>query len=80
MPGCSERTGRSADASSPNDAWVGTSAKKSAPLSLMTTKAGKFSTSMRQTASVPRSGWSRTSTRRIDSVARRVAGAGSAVR
>ena len=41
------------------------SAKKSLPLSSTTTNAGKSSTSMRQTASIPSSGKSRTSTERM---------------
>src|SRR5690606_7764641 len=50
------------------------SAKKSLPLSSITTNAGKFSTSMRHTASIPSSGYSRTSTLRMQSWASRAAG------
>src|SRR6476646_8981464 len=50
------------------------SAKKSLPLSSTTTKAGKSSTSIFQTASMPSSGYSRTSTLRMQSWARRAAG------
>ena len=49
-------------------------AKKSFPLSSTTTKAGKSSTSMRQTASMPSSGYSSTSTLRMQSCASRAAG------
>ena len=48
-------------------------AKKSFPLSSTTMKAGKSSTSMRQTASMPSSGYSSTSTLRMKSCARRAA-------
>jgi RNA polymerase sigma-70 factor (ECF subfamily) len=51
-----------------------TSAKKSPPLSSTTMKAGKSSTSMRQTASIPSSGYSSTSTLRMQSCASRAAG------
>ena len=47
--------------------------KKSLPLSSVTMKAGKSSTSMRQTASMPSSSYSTTSTRRMWSWARRAA-------
>ncbi len=50
------------------------SRKKSLPLSSMTMKAGKFSTSIRQIASMPSSGYSTTSTLRMQSCARRAAG------
>ena len=50
------------------------SRKKSLPLSSMTMKAGKSSTSMRQIASMPSSGYSTTSTLRMQSCARRAAG------
>jgi CHASE3 domain sensor protein len=50
------------------------SLKKSLPLSSMTMKAGKFSTSMRQIASMPSSGYSSTSTFLMQSWARRAAG------
>src|SRR6516165_6643077 len=48
--------------------------KKSFPLSSMTMKAGKSTTSIRQTASIPSSGYSTTSTLRTQSWARRAAG------
>src|SRR5690606_38237714 len=51
-----------------------TSAKKSLPLASTTMNAGKASTSMRQTASMPSSGYSSTSTLRMQSCARRAAG------
>ena len=50
------------------------SLKKSLPLSSMTMKAGKSSTSMRQIASMPSSGYSSTSTLRMQSCASRAAG------
>ena len=50
------------------------SAKKSLPLSSVTMKAGKSSTSMRQMASMPSSGYSRTSTRLMEFWARIAAG------
>ncbi len=50
------------------------SRKKSLPLSSVTMKAGKSSTSMRQIASMPSSGYSITSTLRMQSCARRAAG------
>ncbi len=50
------------------------SAKKSLPLSSITMKAGKSSTSIFQTASMPSSGYSRTSTFLMQSCARRAAG------
>jgi hypothetical protein len=50
------------------------SLKKSAPLSSITMKAGKSSTSMRQIASIPSSGYSSTSTFRMQSCASRAAG------
>jgi len=50
------------------------SLKKSAPLSSTTIKAGKFSTSIRQTASMPSSGYSSTSTFLMQSWASRAAG------
>jgi hypothetical protein len=50
------------------------SLKKSLPLSSMTMKAGKSSTSMRQIASMPSSGYSTTSTFLMQSWARRAAG------
>jgi len=49
-------------------------AKKSLPLSSTTMKAGKSSTSIFQTASIPSSGYSSTSTDRMQSWARRAAG------
>ena len=49
-------------------------AKKSLPLSSMTIKAGKSTTSMRQIASMPSSGYSSTSTFRMQSCASRAAG------
>src|SRR6476661_10927935 len=49
-------------------------AKKSLPLSSTTMKAGKSSTSIFQTASMPSSGYSRTSTLLMQSWARRAAG------
>lgn len=50
------------------------SLKKSLPLSSMTMKAGKSTTSMRQMASMPSSGYSTTSTFLMQSCARRAAG------
>ena len=50
------------------------SLKKSAPLSSITMKAGKSSTSMRQIASIPSSGYSSTSTFLMQSCASRAAG------
>src|SRR5260221_11345774 len=49
-------------------------AKKSLPLSSTTTKAGKSTTSMRQIASMPSSGYSTTSTCLMQSCAKRAAG------
>ena len=51
-----------------------TRSKKSLPLSSTTMKAGKSSTSILQTASMPSSGYSSTSTLRMQSWARRAAG------
>ena len=53
---------------------VDTSSKKSPPLSSTTMNAGKFSTSIFQTASMPSSGYSRVSTLRMQSWARIAAG------
>src|SRR5690606_36354818 len=58
----------------PRATGVVTSAKKSWPLSSTTMNAGKSSTSMRHTASIPSSGYSSTSTLRMQSWARRAAG------
>ena len=53
---------------------IPSSAKKSFPSSSTTMEAGKFSTSMRQTASMPSSSYSSTATFLIDSTARIAAG------
>ena len=64
----------SIDTAAAPDTFRPTSLKKSLPLSSTTMNAGKSTTSIFHTASMPSSGYSTTSTRRMQSCASRAAG------